>query len=241
MSETPHFNYCVLPWVVVGSTLMSVGKRGSAKTAYHSKIKTTRFKDTNGHGRLLRTKARRQTAVNHTTGSSCRVCERGSRDPGIRKVPASLSKSSLGEAVEPQLQGNILDERIADLNVQFRMGKIEGCIDDKQGRITPRAAFARLRRNRAGRRGRACRQILALMANTVQTSNKLLHLNNLSEYVESRTTGLEVSYSAVNKWNQIGNHSKKPRTFLKNTSQNSTSHISLSNFDFGKLYSFTCS
>ena len=38
--------------------------------------------------------------------------------------------------VEPRLAGDILDERIADLNVQFRMGKIETLIDEKQGRIT---------------------------------------------------------------------------------------------------------
>jgi MraZ protein len=39
------------------------------------------------------------------------------------------------EEVEPRLKGNILDEETADLNVQFRMGKIEGDIDDKQGRL----------------------------------------------------------------------------------------------------------
>jgi MraZ protein len=38
--------------------------------------------------------------------------------------------------VEPRLEGDILDERIADLNVQFRMGKVEMQLDDKQGRIT---------------------------------------------------------------------------------------------------------
>jgi MraZ protein len=38
--------------------------------------------------------------------------------------------------VEPRLAGDILDEKIADLNVQFRMGKIEASIDDKQGRVT---------------------------------------------------------------------------------------------------------
>ncbi|MEJ0073797.1 MAG: hypothetical protein WDN27_07075 [Candidatus Saccharibacteria bacterium] len=38
--------------------------------------------------------------------------------------------------VEPQLKGDILNEQTADLNVQFRMGKIEGEIDAKQGRIT---------------------------------------------------------------------------------------------------------
>lgn len=38
--------------------------------------------------------------------------------------------------VEPRLAGDILDEKIADLNVQFRMGKIESPIDGKQGRVT---------------------------------------------------------------------------------------------------------
>ncbi|MBC7707968.1 cell division/cell wall cluster transcriptional repressor MraZ [Polaromonas sp.] len=38
--------------------------------------------------------------------------------------------------VEPRLAGDILDERIADLNVQFRMGKVEMQPDGKQGRIT---------------------------------------------------------------------------------------------------------
>ena len=40
------------------------------------------------------------------------------------------------ELVEPALQGDILDEHTADLNVQFRMGKIDSEIDSKQGRIT---------------------------------------------------------------------------------------------------------
>ncbi len=40
------------------------------------------------------------------------------------------------ELVEPQLDGDILDERVADLNVQFRMGKTESLLDDKQGRVT---------------------------------------------------------------------------------------------------------
>ncbi|HUD05582.1 MAG TPA: hypothetical protein VMR18_01515 [Candidatus Saccharimonadales bacterium] len=40
------------------------------------------------------------------------------------------------QEVEPVLQGNILDEKTADLNVQFRMGKVDSSIDAKQGRIT---------------------------------------------------------------------------------------------------------
>ena len=39
-------------------------------------------------------------------------------------------------AVEPALQGSILDEQIADLNVQFRRGKTLDELDQKQGRVT---------------------------------------------------------------------------------------------------------
>lgn len=38
--------------------------------------------------------------------------------------------------VEPRLEGDLLDERIADLNVRFRMGKVESAPDGKQGRVT---------------------------------------------------------------------------------------------------------
>ena len=44
-------------------------------------------------------------------------------------------KSIWQDQVEPALQGNILDEATAELNVQFRMGKVESEIDAKQGRI----------------------------------------------------------------------------------------------------------
>lgn len=45
-------------------------------------------------------------------------------------------KAVWDELVEPRLEGDILDERTADLNVQFRMGKTEQLLDGKQGRIT---------------------------------------------------------------------------------------------------------
>jgi len=45
-------------------------------------------------------------------------------------------KSVWDELVEPRLDGDILDERIADLNVQFRMGKVDTALDGKQGRVT---------------------------------------------------------------------------------------------------------
>ncbi len=38
--------------------------------------------------------------------------------------------------VESALQGSILDERIADLNVKFRRGKTASMLDQKQGRVT---------------------------------------------------------------------------------------------------------
>lgn len=45
-------------------------------------------------------------------------------------------KSVWDQLVEPELNGSILDERVADLNVRFRMGKIDAGLDVKQGRIT---------------------------------------------------------------------------------------------------------
>lgn len=54
---------------------------------------------------------------------------------GFQKYLHLYPKSVWDELVEPQLQGNILDEQIADLNVRFRMGKAEGDMDGKQGRV----------------------------------------------------------------------------------------------------------
>ena len=55
---------------------------------------------------------------------------------GFQQYLHLYPKGVWDEQVEPLLQGNILDEKTADLNVQFRMGKAESVIDDKQGRIT---------------------------------------------------------------------------------------------------------
>ena len=38
--------------------------------------------------------------------------------------------------VEPELNGSILDERVADINVRFRRGKTNASLDLKQGRVT---------------------------------------------------------------------------------------------------------
>lgn len=45
-------------------------------------------------------------------------------------------KAVWDDLVEPKLKGEILDELTADLNVQFRMGRVEAGLDQKQGRIT---------------------------------------------------------------------------------------------------------
>ncbi|MDO4271803.1 MAG: cell division/cell wall cluster transcriptional repressor MraZ [Candidatus Saccharibacteria bacterium] len=45
-------------------------------------------------------------------------------------------KNVWDDEMEPALNGSILDERVADLNVKFRTGKSEAELDAKQGRIT---------------------------------------------------------------------------------------------------------
>lgn len=54
---------------------------------------------------------------------------------GFKQYLHLYPKNVWEEDVESQLKGNILDEATADLNVQFRMGKIDGVIDAKQGRL----------------------------------------------------------------------------------------------------------
>jgi MraZ protein len=55
---------------------------------------------------------------------------------GFKNYLHLYPKSVWDEMVEPELTGNILDEHTADLNVRFRMGKIDSLLDAKQGRIT---------------------------------------------------------------------------------------------------------
>jgi MraZ protein len=54
---------------------------------------------------------------------------------GFGKYLHLYPKDVWEEQVEPKLNGDILDERIADLNVKFRTGKVETTLDGKQGRI----------------------------------------------------------------------------------------------------------
>ncbi|MEO5691030.1 MAG: cell division/cell wall cluster transcriptional repressor MraZ [Candidatus Saccharimonadales bacterium] len=55
---------------------------------------------------------------------------------GFKQYLHLYSQSVWDEEVEEALVGDVLDERLADLNVQFRHGKIGGELDEKQGRIT---------------------------------------------------------------------------------------------------------
>jgi MraZ protein len=55
---------------------------------------------------------------------------------GFKNYLHLYPKTVWDNEVEPQLKGNILDEQTADLNVQFRMGKLDSPLDARQGRIT---------------------------------------------------------------------------------------------------------
>lgn len=55
---------------------------------------------------------------------------------GFDKYLHLYPKSVWDELVEPALNGDILDQKVADLNVQFRMGKTTAEPDTKQGRIS---------------------------------------------------------------------------------------------------------
>ena len=54
---------------------------------------------------------------------------------GFKQYLHLYPKAVWDEQVEPRLAGNILDEQTADLNVQFRTGKSESALDQKQGRV----------------------------------------------------------------------------------------------------------
>ena len=55
---------------------------------------------------------------------------------GFAKYLHLYTEKVWNEDMETALKGDILDERTADLNVQFRSGKTASALDAKQGRIT---------------------------------------------------------------------------------------------------------
>ena len=56
--------------------------------------------------------------------------------PGFGQYLHLYSKTVWDQEMEAALSGDILDERIADLNVKFRVGKANSKLDSKQGRVT---------------------------------------------------------------------------------------------------------
>lgn len=56
--------------------------------------------------------------------------------PGFGDYLHLYPESIWSTEMESALQGDILDEKIADLNVRFRAGKSVASLDSKQGRIT---------------------------------------------------------------------------------------------------------
>lgn len=55
---------------------------------------------------------------------------------GFKKYLHLYARSVWETSMEPALNGDILDEHTADLNVKFRTGKSNVKMDAKQGRIT---------------------------------------------------------------------------------------------------------
>jgi MraZ protein len=137
-------------WVNVGSMLLAVGKRGLIHTYNQQRKKRDGYK-TKITTRTYKTKDLAYTMA------SVDYFERKLDDKRRLTIPTELRnefasgvvitrgfknylhlypKAVWDEHVEPQLQGNILDEKTADLNVQFRMGKSETEPDRKQGRVS---------------------------------------------------------------------------------------------------------
>ena len=56
--------------------------------------------------------------------------------PGFGQYLHLYSNAVWEQEMETALSGDILDEKIADLNVKFRLGKTNSKLDSKQGRVT---------------------------------------------------------------------------------------------------------
>jgi MraZ protein len=64
--------------------------------------------------------------------------------PGFKDYLHLYPENVWKDEMESALQGDILDENTADLNVRFRAGKSIASLDDKQGRITLEAHHMKL-------------------------------------------------------------------------------------------------
>lgn len=85
---------------------------------------------------LLREETQQQAAVNYTDRVSNEFASGIVITHSYGNYLHMYPKSVWDQLVEPELQGSILDETVADLNVRFRMGKVESELDQKQGRVS---------------------------------------------------------------------------------------------------------
>ena len=109
-------------WVAVGSIIQSVEEK--AKNTKTLKLDYFERKLDDKHRLTIPAEIRSEFA-------SGVVITRG-----FQNYLHMYSKDVWEAEMEPALNGSILDERIADLNVKFRTGKSGMKIDEKQGRIT---------------------------------------------------------------------------------------------------------
>ncbi len=109
-------------WVVVGSIILSVEEK--TKNTKTLKLDYFERKLDDKHRLTIPAEIRSEFA-------SGVVITRG-----FQKYLHMYPKDIWEAEMEPALNGDILDERIADLNVKFRTGKSEMKLDEKQGRIT---------------------------------------------------------------------------------------------------------
>ena len=109
-------------WVAVGSIIQSVEEK--AKNTKTLKLDYFERKLDDKHRLTIPAEIRSEFA-------SGVVITRG-----FQNYLHMYSKNVWEAEMEPALNGSILDERIADLNVKFRTGKSEMKLDEKQGRIT---------------------------------------------------------------------------------------------------------
>ena len=126
-------------WGQVGSILVSVGNRGY-KNNNHQKQKPLQIKNNlkGPMGKIDYFERKLDDKRRLTIPTELRndLAEGVVITRGFGQYLHLYPKNVWDEMVEPKLDGDILDERIADLNVQFRTGKTELELDDKQGRIT---------------------------------------------------------------------------------------------------------
>lgn len=129
-----------LQWGTVGSILLLVEIKKEAKTAtFREKQKPLQIKTIKGpmgkvdyFERKLDDKRRLTIPTELRDGLAQGVVITRGFGRYLHMYPMDVWETM----VEPKLDGDILDEKIADLNVQFRTGKTEINLDEKQGRIT---------------------------------------------------------------------------------------------------------